>query len=445
MQTLATGKQAAMVSRLRKTLLLVAAVACLAVLWLTRVPGSWQVVQLPHSDIQARLKPHGEAPWVVVLQGYFLPPHFVDDAALEFWRRGFSVATLDLNRAQRPRVPLAELVGRLPGPVGIYAHSGSVTPTVEVASGNADVAAVVLLGFHPGLRRDMPPPRNVMLAFGIFDDYITPAEMLQALKDTKGAVPAAPGEVAGDFADGSARKLVLSPFSQHGGEPYDPLLQEEAVAWLGEALHFRSSARPGLPLGMGSLALFWLGTVAGLALPRRLEVAAALALLTLVGVLHPAPGLTALAIFVLRFVPGAALHAVSLAVGLNSGLTAAWFGAERGGSFGEWLRVLGLYEVLYMPSQAAGWLSAWGESRAWPLWAAAAFWLGLLAVTRLAPERLEDWDRRWRRTCRHPVAWAVAAATVLLHPAIAVGMLAYLSSMAVAGGSPRCSKGESRS
>jgi len=348
----------------------------LAALWLlamTWPPEWWQHSRLPRTGVAYRVS-RESGPAVIVLPGYHLPQQFLDDPAYELHRRGFRAVTLDLNRTADPTAAIAELLERFPD-AGFYSHSGSVTPTVEAVARTGKGRALVLLGFDPSGRRARPALPDVLLAFGRYDDYLSEAEMLQALASTGGPRPERAGQTVGDGRQ--RRRLVISPSSAHGGEPFDPFLLEAAAHWLGEP-----QPTQGIPYSLRHLGWVTVGAL----LPLPLWACGML------GLAVPLAGTTAL----LR--RGGALLGRHLAAAVAAGLLATWLLHPLQA---DWALTVAATFLLYVPSQCAGILAERQPQHLLPL---------LLAAWLPGTKVCQGWLRRWTATCATRPARAVALA-----------------------------------
>lgn len=118
--------------------------------------------------------------------------------------------------------------------VAMVGHSMGVTYSTAVAEKAPFVRGGVGLGneaIFPSV-----PPRNLMLAMGIYDAFHTLKDMLEAVKISAGGGEIRANELKGEFETGTARMLVTSPFSDHGIEPLDPLLIKETIIWIEKCL-----------------------------------------------------------------------------------------------------------------------------------------------------------------------------------------------------------------
>lgn len=349
--------------------LLLVAVCVLGLTW----PPAWEP-----SPPLARTIP-GKGPWVICLPGYWLPQQFMDDPAYELHRRGFSVATLDLNRTPDPTRAVAELLYQLPD-ASVYAHSGSVTPTVEAAARTGQGRALVLLGFDPTGARNRPPLRHVLLGFGKFDDYLSEAEMRRALAAT------GPG------------KLYVSPASAHGGEPFDPFLLEEGARWLATG----PLEPAGVPYTLRHVAWMTAAAVTAPFLPPLVWA--------LVGVFVPLAGAAGL---LARGGKLVGLHLAALAV---AGLVAAWLLHPLDPA---WALTVALTFGLYLPAQCAGTLAERQPQHLVPL--LLVCWLSALPL-------LQGWLRRWTAFSQTgAVRWvALVLAVAALFQPLALALPLYL-------------------
>ncbi len=361
------------------------------VLWMTWPPEWSENARLPSSQVAYRTMP-GKGPWVICLPGYWLNQQYLDDPAYELHRRGFSVATLDLNRTSDPTGAVAQLLARLPD-ASVYAHSGSVTPTVEAAARTGKARALVLLGFDPTGRRDRPPLPQVLLGFGKFDDYLSEQEMRRALAST-----------------GPSGKLFLSPASAHGGEPFDPILLEESARWLAT-----EPLQPGgVPYALRHAAWMIAAAVTAPFLPAWGWA--------LVGLFVPLAGAAGL------LARGGSLVARHLAAAAGAGLVATWLLHPLDPS---WALTVALTFVLYLPSECAGVLAERQPQHLVPL--LLACWLPALPLP-------QQWLRRFTAFSKtRPVRFAglVCAAAAFFQPLLSALPLYLLFSSTPSAGSPQ--------
>jgi Esterase FrsA-like len=118
--------------------------------------------------------------------------------------------------------------------LAIVGFSMAVPSALQAAQQNSDVQAVVLMG--RAVVAPQSPPRNLLLGAGVFDQFQNPDGLLAALRATTGRSDAVAGERYGSFAEGTARRLVLSPRTDHPLEFWDERLLAEAVGWVEQAL-----------------------------------------------------------------------------------------------------------------------------------------------------------------------------------------------------------------
>jgi hypothetical protein len=127
---------------------------------------------------------------------------------------------------------------------------------VELATRTPAVGAVVALGNEP-VAPDTPP-RNVLYAFGAYDVFHSVDEALATAREAAGDPTLEPGQVHGRFDDGSARALAISPLTEHGVEPLDPVLIRRSLEWLNAAFP-TAHLDAGSPIRAASLARARLG------------------------------------------------------------------------------------------------------------------------------------------------------------------------------------------
>lgn len=193
-------------------------------------------------DIQEKL------PAVLLCHGVEANKEVMGHLGVELARRGFAVLAFDYGgygesdrHSDELEMMIADTVSALKylllrketlgeGAVAMVGHSMGVTYSTAVAERAPFVAGVVGLGneaIFPSV-----PPRNMMLAMGIYDAFHTLKDMLDAVRISAGVNEIQANEIKGDFKTGTARMLITSPFSDHGIEPLDPLLMKKTISWV---------------------------------------------------------------------------------------------------------------------------------------------------------------------------------------------------------------------
>lgn len=398
-----------------RALCLGVAVTSILLLLATYDPTRWEelTVEVGSTRVPCFLK-EGEPshPIVLLTPGAYLPGRFLVYQAEDFHRAGFGVALLDLNRVSRPEQAIEKCLLSLRADPRLaqrefvlYAHSASVSPAFAVAGNNSEIRASVFMGYDPGGLGRSQPPNNLLLVFGVFDDYISQKEMLVILSDTGGPAPQAPGLRQGDFGQGTARELLISPLSNHGGEPFDPGILSAASSWYrlacrlpeGEPQGPSSCIRPLAWCVLAVLAGWWMG---GWARQRAAGAAAVVTLLLVFRLVHPLAGLLLLALLTVRKVEGAP-HLLGILLALNAAVVGSYLGAGRAGTFVAWVRCVFWSEVIALPCQATGLLL--GAEQNYTTLVAG---FGLVALATCCwPDAFRERTRRWTAFCRQGRSW----------------------------------------
>ena len=73
--------------------------------------------------------------------------------------------------------------------------------------------------------------KNLLLCLGKYDEFI-PVSDLKRYVDPENPDMVPVGKTIGDFRNGTARRIYVSPYSDHVFEPYDPAIAEEIIRWL---------------------------------------------------------------------------------------------------------------------------------------------------------------------------------------------------------------------
>ncbi len=142
-----------------------------------------------------------------------------------------------------------------------------------------DVACVVSVSSGPTVC-DRERPRNLLFLAGGLDEVISQAQYRAALARAT-AGEGEPGEWLGDTDRGTARQLVISPWSLHLSTLADPTTTRRAVQWVAWCLHLDPGPVPGrrllaadLAVAVASLGALLAATALLAALARRLLPAA---------------------------------------------------------------------------------------------------------------------------------------------------------------------------
>ncbi len=220
------------------------------------------------------------APVVVIAHGFAGSQQFMQPFAITLARSGYLVATYDLLGHGRNPAPLggdvtkvegatANLVAQLDrvatfarglprsdGRLAVLGHSMATDIIVRYATAHPEVAATVAVSmFSPAVTATTP--RNLLVVVGALETGLR-AEGLRALALSAGA-DAREDETYGNAADGTARRVAISPSVEHIGVLYSGKSLAESRDWLN--LIFGRTVS-GLPETRGlSLLLFFAGVV----------------------------------------------------------------------------------------------------------------------------------------------------------------------------------------
>jgi pimeloyl-ACP methyl ester carboxylesterase len=208
--------------------------------------------------VPPQASPQHPAPAVLLSHGYINTREMQSPFAIELARRGFVVLAMDMaghgysggavgqQKDFGGPAALRYLQG-LPfvdkANIGLEGHSMGGGPVLAAAADQPDgYRSIVLEGSTPGLLGAKAPehPRNLELVFGQFDEFaplmwqvpkgslVGHSKRLQALFGSNG--PVVEGQVYGDLAAGTARKLVNPPVT-HPWEHFSRAGVGAAVDW----------------------------------------------------------------------------------------------------------------------------------------------------------------------------------------------------------------------
>jgi hypothetical protein len=124
--------------------------------------------------------------------------------------------------------------------VVIAGHSVGGTMAIEEGMADLTVKAVVSVG----MEADTTPhePRNLLWALGLYDEFRGLSRMREVLRESTGA-EVLENTTAGDFARGTARRLGVSPSSDHFSELQDREIHRMVVDWFRQAVGLPAQTR----------------------------------------------------------------------------------------------------------------------------------------------------------------------------------------------------------
>ncbi|MBS0529280.1 MAG: alpha/beta fold hydrolase, partial [Proteobacteria bacterium] len=225
------------------------------------------------------------APVVVIAHGFAGSQQLMQPFAETLARNGYIAVTFDFLGHGRNPVPMrgditegmtiteellkeltevAAFARKLPessGRVAVLGHSMASDIVVRFAVAHPDVAATVAVSvFSPVATATAP--RNLLVIVGALEPAMLRNEGLRIVNLTAGGTAIA-GKTYGNFADGTARKLVLARGVEHIGVLYSHDSMVEALRWLNAAFGQNSEGyidSRGRWLGLlfvGIVALAW--------------------------------------------------------------------------------------------------------------------------------------------------------------------------------------------
>jgi len=140
--------------------------------------------------------------------------------------------------------------------IGVGGHSMGGATALFLANGDSRIKTAILLGMGADINRVLPP--NLLMGTGLYEQFYTPEVMRSMLQQGTGEA-AKEFQFYGNLTKGTARKLIISPTSDHLIEPVDPTLIRETVAWTRQVFDIKTSPQglimPGFILGQVLLLL----------------------------------------------------------------------------------------------------------------------------------------------------------------------------------------------
>ena len=190
-------------------------------------------------------------PGVVVIHGVYQSKEWLRAFSIELARRGFVTLTIDaaghgnsgytLENSDRGGVAALEYLNSLPyvSKLGIVGHSMGAGIAIQAL--NLSTLVVDSLVFVGGGSRDMGEwanntyPKNLLVTVGKYDELFDIPELYTSLASTFGTGSIInPGQLYGNFNDGSARKLIIGQ-TNHLFETIDPQIISETIDWLNDS------------------------------------------------------------------------------------------------------------------------------------------------------------------------------------------------------------------
>ncbi len=203
------------------------------------------------------------APAVIIAHGFAGSQQLMQPFAETFARNGYIAVTFDFLGHGRNPIPmrgdvteghaiteaLLEELGQivsyartLPGSddrVAVLGHSMASDIVVRFAVANPDVQATVAVSvFSPVVTA--ANPRNLLVIVGSLEPSMLRNEGLRIVGLAAGASAVA-GETYGNFADGTARRLVLARAAEHIGVLYSQDSLSESLQWMNAAFSRRQA------------------------------------------------------------------------------------------------------------------------------------------------------------------------------------------------------------
>ncbi|HEY9618167.1 MAG TPA: alpha/beta hydrolase [Microcoleaceae cyanobacterium] len=146
-----------------------------------------------------------------------------------------------------------------PQRIGGMGHSMGADAVLTEATNDSQLQPTVVLG----MRGISTPkiPQNLLLGIGLYEQFHPATAMREMLQQATGK-SLVESQFSGDFQQGTARLLAISPTTDHVGEPFDPDLIQQTVNWVKQAFGI-----PGIPVPiryptcLPALALTLMGTI----------------------------------------------------------------------------------------------------------------------------------------------------------------------------------------
>ncbi|HEV2234886.1 MAG TPA: prolyl oligopeptidase family serine peptidase [Terriglobia bacterium] len=242
----------------------------------------WVIVYFPQP---AKFK---RAPAAVVCQPLNDSPEYSRMLDLELVHDGFVVLAFDwrgrtpaenrqllrVNTKEAVRSDVAAAVAYVrarpevdPAKVVIAGHSVGGTMAIEEGMADPTITAVASVGMEADVTRS--EPRNLLWALGLYDEFRGLERMRDIFRESAGTA-ALENTTVGDFTRGTARRLGVSPTSDHFSELQDHEIHRMVLTWFRQAVGLPFESRPMWMEIRGLLVMLaWMAALAGALLTLR--------------------------------------------------------------------------------------------------------------------------------------------------------------------------------
>ncbi len=154
-----------------------------------------------------------------------------------------------------------------PAKVVVAGHSVGGTMAIEAGMADPTLAAVASVG----MEADVTPrePRNLLWALGLYDEFRGLERMRDIFRESAGTAMLE-NTTVGDFAHGTARRLSVSPTSDHFSELQDREIHRMVLTWFRQAVGLPFESRRMWMETRGLLVMLaWMAALAGALLTLR--------------------------------------------------------------------------------------------------------------------------------------------------------------------------------
>jgi pimeloyl-ACP methyl ester carboxylesterase len=228
----------------------------------------------------------GPGPAVLIAHGFAGSQQLMQPFAVTLARQGYTAVTFDFAGHGRNPTPLTGSITREDGAtrtlvaetarvaalaktlgdgrLALLGHSMATDIIVRHAQADPGIAATVAVSmFSPAVTATTP--RNLLVVVGAWEGGLQ-AEALRVTGLVSAPAPAETGVTYGDPATGGARRVAVSPHTEHVGVLYSETSLREALAWLDTTFGRPPAAAPDVD-GRGPMILLLLAGVVLLAWP----------------------------------------------------------------------------------------------------------------------------------------------------------------------------------
>ncbi|HEY9701586.1 MAG TPA: alpha/beta fold hydrolase [Allocoleopsis sp.] len=155
--------------------------------------------------------------------------------------------------------------------IGIAGHSMGGTVALDFAKIHAEINPTILLAIGGDI--NINSPKNALLATGLYEE-LNPTWVVKSFLEQITNKSIKDGVLIGNFHQGNARKLFISPNCDHFIAPYNDMLIKEMLSWVLQSFNLPNQVKSiiAVPYFIGLMLLFFGGVLIYVSLALQLPL-----------------------------------------------------------------------------------------------------------------------------------------------------------------------------